>query len=460
MMFNRTIMVVVAVVFLNLLYNAFLPLHFDEAYYWLWSKNVALSYYDHPPMVAWLLRLVSFIGESEWVLRLVPFVSMSIVGLIVWRLAYDAFGQRVAVLAILSYLAFPIVHIAFMLATPDAPVNLFWALTLYASYRALFPKVPGSSSTGWLIMAGLFFGCALLSKYTAVILLPALLLAVLFSSRQGVLFSWGMVGAVVVATLVFLPVIVWNYQNDWASFAFQFNHGIAEKRVFNSSSFLDFLGGQIGVLSPLFFLGLLYALVRFLPENFRDDKLAFFFWPCALPLAFFGYAAMFKPAGANWPVSAYISGVVLLSYWAVRKDWRVWRLSSFALAIFLLLVLKAPMLFPFLPPRAVLLGQLNGEPQVFSRLEVPSGVTVLADSYKSASLAAYYIPNKPPVQVLLPARKSMFDFWQKAVGANLPERAVFVGRSDEGERLKRLFAKVQRADEDEVGGSVSKKIFV
>jgi 4-amino-4-deoxy-L-arabinose transferase-like glycosyltransferase len=56
-------------------YNAFLPLHGDEAYYWMWSHHIQAGYYDHPPMVALMIYLTNFISESEWGVRLGNVIS-------------------------------------------------------------------------------------------------------------------------------------------------------------------------------------------------------------------------------------------------------------------------------------------------------------------------------------------------------------------------------------------------
>ncbi len=439
---NRTTAFFLTVVFLNALYNTTLPLHFDEAYYWLWSKRLAISYFDHPPMVAWLLYLAGFLGDSPFFLRLAPLLCMTAAGFIIWRLAYEAFDRKTADLALLLYSLLPIVHIGFLLATPDAPLCLFWTLSLYAAWRALFPRHGWDRPRRWFILTGIFFGCALLSKYTAVLLFPSLILAVLFSQKRHVLFSANLLWATLAATIVFSPVILWNYQHDWVSFAFQFRHGIAEEKIFNSKYLLEFIGAQAGVLSPLVFLGLLYALVRFVPDNLREDRLAFFFWPCVFPLLFFTHAAMFKRAAANWAIPAYISGIIILAYWAARQDWRRWKLCSLALALLVVFMLKVPEVFPFLPQKAVMQSQFDGEVQIFKQLHLQPGVGFLGDSYGMAALAVYYLPQPSPVWVLTAPRVSMFDYWQK--GQELPKEALYIGRWDEKERLAAYYKQVER----------------
>ena len=84
---------------LQALYGAHLPLFGDEAYYWAWSRQPALSYFDHPPMVAWLLRLATMLATSEAAVRLVPLLCTGLSAWLVQALARDVYGKRAAVIA-------------------------------------------------------------------------------------------------------------------------------------------------------------------------------------------------------------------------------------------------------------------------------------------------------------------------------------------------------------------------
>ncbi|MBU1927899.1 dolichyl-phosphate-mannose--protein mannosyltransferase, partial [bacterium] len=69
--------IILLLAFFSTLYNSFVPLHGDEAYYWMWSHHLQSGYYDHPPMIAYLIYLTNFISESEWGVRLVNVFSFS-----------------------------------------------------------------------------------------------------------------------------------------------------------------------------------------------------------------------------------------------------------------------------------------------------------------------------------------------------------------------------------------------
>ena len=111
-------------------FNTTLPLHFDEAYYWLWSEHLAASYFDHPPLIAWLLWLIRPFGQAEWVLRLPPLFCMAGCGFLLYRLAGRAFGEAVAERSLILFLLLPLTQIGFLLAVPDAPLALGWHVQL------------------------------------------------------------------------------------------------------------------------------------------------------------------------------------------------------------------------------------------------------------------------------------------------------------------------------------------
>ena len=135
------------------IYNAYLPLHGDEAYYWMWSKSLQGGYYDHPPLIAFFIKLVSFISEDEWGVRLVNVISMSLSGWILFALTAKIANKKAALLAIYIFASVVIIHAGYTITTPDSPLILFWSLTLYSSYKALF-----ENSTKDFYLSGLFLG--------------------------------------------------------------------------------------------------------------------------------------------------------------------------------------------------------------------------------------------------------------------------------------------------------------
>ena len=95
---RNTALVILALVALRLVAAAFTPITFDEAYYWMWSKNLAGGYYDHPPMVAYVIRAGTLIaGDTELGVRLVSILLALPMSYAIYRSAAILFGgARVA----------------------------------------------------------------------------------------------------------------------------------------------------------------------------------------------------------------------------------------------------------------------------------------------------------------------------------------------------------------------------
>ncbi|MBP2666223.1 MAG: dolichyl-phosphate-mannose-protein mannosyltransferase [Firmicutes bacterium] len=437
---RRWAAILAAAVLGNLIYNAALPLHFDEAYYWVWSNHLQLSYFDHPPMIAWLIRLATIFGDSEWQIRLVPLFCSTLTGLGIWHLSADMFGKAVAGKALLIFLLSPLAQMGFTLATPDAPLILGWMAVVFFVYQAIF-----KAKRRCYYAAGAAAGFALLSKYTAVLLLPGVLLFLIFSSHRGELRRKELFASLGLALLVFLPVIVWNAGHDWSSFRFQLGHGLAGERNLNISSFAEYLGVQAAALNPIFFFFLVYVCWK----NFRlivsDDRQAFLLWPCIMVLGFFGYAALFKRVEGNWAAPAYITGIILIAKWVNLPRYTAIYKTGIALGVLLMLLLKVPELFGFIPPQIVMKRQVLGYDVMFREggRYVSETALVLASDYKLASLAWYYLPGHPAVQILTPARFSQFDYWRKDLNISAGSDAVFFGDKTQATQLAAFFAEVE-----------------
>jgi 4-amino-4-deoxy-L-arabinose transferase-like glycosyltransferase len=214
-----------------------LDLYADEAYYWMWSRRLDLGYFDHPPMVAWLVRAGTAILPGEVGVRILFVVcgalAVVVAGLIARDLSDDPRAPAVAAaLAATS----PLLMLTGGLALPDAPVELAYAGATWLVARARGRR--------WIV-AGLVVGLALLSKYTAALLAPALLLLVLLDGelRRELRGPWPWLGGLV-AVLVFLPNLLWNASNGWVSILIQLRHGTASDATVRT--FLEYLGGLLG----------------------------------------------------------------------------------------------------------------------------------------------------------------------------------------------------------------------
>src|ERR1700730_4155580 len=190
----------------------------EEAYHWNFARHPDWSYFDHPPMLAWAIALGRLVlGDSAIGIRLFPLIFSLGTALLIVGMACRFYGERMALTVILLLALEPTMFIVPSWGFPDSPLLFFWALTLTLVWQALL-----TGEKRWWLAAGASLGCAMLSKYTAVFLVPSILAYLLASKRDRCWLAtpWPYLAALV-SIAVFTPVIYWNWTHDWASFRFQ-----------------------------------------------------------------------------------------------------------------------------------------------------------------------------------------------------------------------------------------------
>ena len=170
---RNTALTILGLIALRLVSAAYTPLTFDEAYYWMWSKHLAGGYYDHPPMVAVVIRLGTLIaGDTELGVRLVSILLALPMSWAIYRTAFILFGgARVATSAAMLLNATLMAAVGTLIVTPDAPLLVASTFLLFA-----LAKVLQTERGAWWLAVGAAAGCALLSKYTALFFGPAILI--------------------------------------------------------------------------------------------------------------------------------------------------------------------------------------------------------------------------------------------------------------------------------------------
>ena len=204
--------VIASSVVLRLVFAGNIELLPEETYYWNYSQHLDLGYLDHPPMVAWLIRIgTAVFGQNEFGVRAGAIVCGAVTSFFVHRLTCRLFGAACGMASLMLVQTLPFFFLAGMLMTPDAPLTAAWAAALYYLEGAL---VSGESGSWW--RAGLSLGLGLASKYTIVLLAVAALAWMIVDARAR--SEWRRSApylAALLALLVFAPVIYWNAQHDW-----------------------------------------------------------------------------------------------------------------------------------------------------------------------------------------------------------------------------------------------------
>lgn len=246
--------IVLFALLLRLVYFGLAQLIPDEAYYWQYAQHMDLSFYDHPPMVAWLIWLgTAILGVNEFGVRIGTLLCGLITMGYVYALAQNLYNKSTAMRTLLLLAILPLGFGTGLLMTPDAPLLAAWAATLYYMERALV----AGKRTAWLGM-GIAFGAGLLSKYSLGLLgIAALAFVIIDPTARRWMQRPHPYLAALLALLIFSPVIIWNYQNDWISFAFQSSRVLAGGYEFSVHHLIFDI---ILLLTPVGFLAALLAL--------------------------------------------------------------------------------------------------------------------------------------------------------------------------------------------------------
>ncbi len=273
----------------KLILVALLPLTNDESYYWVWSQNLQLSYYDHPPIVAWLFWL----GEQvRWVDGMVrwPGVVLGHVTIGLWLLLLrPILTEEQRFYWLLLALFSPLIGGTHLIVTPDLPLLFFNALSLLLLVRWMKQREPLVAA-----LLGVAMGLGFSSKYVMVLFPLSLLPVVLWQreSRQLLARHWPLL--LMGGLLGTAPVWIWNYLNDFASIRFQAEHGLG--RSWKPRWSLEYIGVQLGVIFPV----ILYWALRA-----RGPSLRLFHFMAWVPLIFFFATTTRGYVEANWPIVAY-----------------------------------------------------------------------------------------------------------------------------------------------------------
>ena len=276
----------------------------EEAYYWNYSQHLDIGYLDHPPMVAWLIWLgTQLAGNTEFAVRIGASLSWLIAAFFCFQLTRNLYCKTAAFIAVMMFCTLPFFFATGLLMTPDAPLTAAWAGALYFLERALL----GERREAWLGV-GLCTGLGMLSKYTIALLGPATLLFVLLDPglRRWMWQPWPYL-AILIATVIFSPVVIWNFLNDWASFSFQGKERLQEPMHF---SLPTLMASVLVLLTPVGVVAASRSLfTRSRPEgNWVDDRRkwladrrnAFMAIFTLVPLSVFIVFSLFHEVKLNW----------------------------------------------------------------------------------------------------------------------------------------------------------------
>lgn len=403
----------------NLFQSAFTQLHYDEAYYWMFAQNLDWGYFDHPPMVALLIKLGEFLpGESgvRFFITVLQPVYLYLFWLTIKRRDFDA---KDALIYFLVALAIPLLEINGFIATPDAPLMFFTVLFL-ASFKQFLEK----DSWIWAVLTGLCMGLLAYSKYHGAIVVISVIIANTSILKRGKTYF-----AALVALLLLLPHFYWQYQHDFASFQY---HLSDRSKSFKVGYVFEYLGNIWATLNP--FLFPLFFVVLF-TQRFRDRYertivvLSVFF------LAFFGLSTLRGHVQPQWVLPVSLGVLLCTVVYARRSDKKYRYVKNASLfTILLFLIARLNLIFSWIVIPAMGFGYEAPMKEIH---EVAGDMPVaMKSSYSNAALYSFYTGGQSNSQQEWTHRNSQYGFWN--IDQNWKGKDVIV-ESEAGDRVLHLY---------------------
>jgi 4-amino-4-deoxy-L-arabinose transferase-like glycosyltransferase len=437
-------------------FAAFLPLSADECYYWVWSRHLQASYFDHPPMVAYWFAVAEWLGFGGYSVRFIC-VVLGHLGFWFWVKVFDADRASEAHRNFwLLLLAHPLTGLGSIIMTPDAPLMFFATLSAWwvkkgvgnlhrdnpvlgASETSALGQLPHSEKkavrpvgglgffqvngkgvqnvVGFYFILGFLLGLGFMSKYHIVIW--ALGLGLWLLSGGGSQFwrqlfgcgglVWGLIGFFAGS----FPVWWWNYQHDWISFRFQWSHGLGA----GSSPWWETMGlyvaGQVLLMHPVTWW---YLLRNDKAEHFFSlvqrlrllRKATGFSWLAVqlLSFPFFLISSFRKHVEANWTTLAFPAWLYISSRVMPSRVARGVGLFWFGVIALVASHWVKPWA-AFLPEK---FSEVHEEKVFIEELKKMDCSVVFTTNYQKASLL-YFYSQVPTYKLSGVGRKDQFDLW-------------------------------------------------
>lgn len=423
----------------------------DEAHYWEWSRRPGLSYYSKGPGVAWMIAAsTGLFGVSEWAVRLPAAISSAVGALALARLTNDAIGdERAGFLAVVAFSLIPILQLEAQVMTIDPPFMASWLICALIAWHAFAAHTRGERA--WLLWAllGLSMGTGFLVKYIIVLLAPGLLLYAILR-RKTLPWDRRLTLAIMIVLIGFAigmsPWLVWNADHGWPAIRHELGHLGAPggdvpaqwHKPRGIPSMLELLATQVGVLGIPAFVLIVMATVRAIRRRDKDlDR-----WPAHLlmlslglpTIGFFVLASLKTGVEANWPVSGYLTLLVVAAgysvreipkpprnWWAIGWKWVIgWGIVTATIIGFPHVWAEVPVAGDAMPmyritggrELATLVDGLRDE----LRAETGKEPIVISARYDIVSQLAFYLEGRPTTYgagSYVGRRESQYDYWEE-----------------------------------------------
>lgn len=320
---------------LGLIQSVFTELQDDEAYYWVFSKYLDWGYFDHPPMIALLIKLGTALFSGELAVRIIPLLLNTATIYITEKLTI----KKEPFLFYAIVLSIAVLQIIGFVAVPDIPLMFFTALFFWVYKRYL-------QTASWtnVLLLGTVAACLLYSKYHAVLIFLFVVLSNWKLLRDGKIYLAG-----IIALLLFFPHLYWQYQHDWISFRYHLFESNVNPYKFSYTT--DYILGQLALAGPIAGFLLWPAGFLYRSKNAFERGLKF---TAVGTFLFFLLSTLKGKVEPNWTSSAIVPLMVLAHQFFQQKlSWRKWLIRLLPITIILVLAFRFIMIVDVIPAQPI-----------------------------------------------------------------------------------------------------------
>ncbi len=380
----------------NLFQSYFTELLHDEAYYWFYSTDLAWGYYDHPPMIALLIRMGYSLFPNELGVRLlIAFMSVGVLIMIV---------EMARVKNYLLFFVFVFSIVIFQaggfIAVPDTPLIFFATLFFYSYRKYLEEDKPANALLLVLGIAGMLY-----SKYFG-----GLVIVFTLASNWKIAKRKSFWFIVLLSALLMIPHLIWQIHHDFINFYFYLVER-GRNSYFDIMNIINYPAGQLVIMNPL----MAYFLIAYAVKN--KTRNPFYRALIFNIIGVFGLGfllSFFGPVEANWTVTAYVP-LILLAYPVIEGKLKihktVYLLGGISLA--LILLGRIYLVYDFIPTKdePKLTNEFHGWKKWALEIKKIAGdrPVVFANSYQKASKYLFYAKRESFTFNYLLYRKNQFD---------------------------------------------------
>jgi hypothetical protein len=407
---------------INLIQAYYTEVLSDEAYYGLYGKHLAWGYFDHPPMVALLIKVSSLFFDGNLGIRFMTVLLELFTLLFIWKIIDDPQPDQYKVFTFFIITGSICLFAAYgFFTTPDAPLLFFTAFFLYSYKKYLADQNWKSLVFLSLSMAGLIY-----SKYQAVLVIGLVVL-----SNIKLLRSYKFWIACVVVFILLTPHIWWQIANDYPSFRY---HLVERSEGFRWHHLLEYLPNQLAVFNPLVFGAVAYIIVKKRPVDLFSRALYY------LITGFIGFFAITSLRGhvePQWTIACSVAMIILIYNNSIENP-AMFRFVRKALLPSILILFAARILLVTNLPFVKALG-FSGKKEKYEYIgSVAKDLPVIfPGSFQRPSLYSFFTGKEGIAINMLYSRKTEFDIWQFEKKYN--NKPVFVCGFGDGD--SRLFEK-------------------